>query len=62
MRRLEPRTFRLQDAPSLVTIASNSGFNVYSDRSGRRSGSLKRELRVTRDVTLTAPALCVISR
>jgi hypothetical protein len=42
-RGLEPRTFRLQDASSVLTMASTSDFTVYSDRSDHHSGSNGRE-------------------
>jgi hypothetical protein len=37
-RGLEPRTFRLQGAKSVLTMASTSDFIVYGDRSGGHSG------------------------
>ncbi len=42
-RGLEPRTFRLQGAISVLTTAVTSDFNVYGDRSGRHSGSSGRK-------------------
>ena len=42
-RGLEPRTYRLQGAPSLLTMASTIDFNVYSDRSSHHSGSGEHE-------------------
>ena len=42
-RGLEPRTYRLQDAPSVLTMAATSDFTVYSDRSGGHNGSGGRQ-------------------
>jgi len=38
-RGLEPRTYRLQDSFSTLTMAATSDFIVYSDRSVRHNGS-----------------------
>jgi len=42
-RGLEPRTYRLQDSFSALTMAASSDFTVYSDRSGGHSGFGGRE-------------------
>ena len=42
-RGLEPRTYRLQDSSSTVTMAATSGFCVYSDCFGGFSGTGERE-------------------
>jgi hypothetical protein len=42
-RGLEPPTFRLQGAPSVLTMASTSYFSVNPDRFGRHGGSVGRE-------------------
>ena len=53
-RGFEPRTYRLQDSPSTLTMAANSYFTGHSDRS--YSGASRREFRVTSGVT-PAPTL-----
>jgi hypothetical protein len=39
-RGFEPRTYRLQDSPSTLTMAATTDFTVYSDHSDRHIGSL----------------------
>ena len=40
---LEPRTYRLQDSFSSLTMAATSDFNVYCDHSSGHSGTVGRE-------------------
>jgi hypothetical protein len=37
------RTYRLQDASSVLTIAATSDFTIYSDRSGDSNGTSGRQ-------------------